>query len=281
MKKLEVRCPSCSSRGYIEISEEEVEKAARGVFAVNVSEGIACEHSFVAYIDKNLTIRDTFIADFQLELPEMSIPQKVEKETSSQLESVDVSLIKLNLTASLIINAIRAILFKKRVLIITDQEFMVNQIRIFFNYITENTFKTSILVILENKTQPGNLQDYVVLKDFHVIQDKDDILNQKKINIEKTLVRKFLEEYELIASIHYLRDGIQESFRFAEFIIEMVKNLKKKEKLVSSNVIEEFKKKLGVKIQQPYLDFLYEIVENYFEVKVPKSSEVSNFLSSL
>ncbi|MHA1487210.1 MAG: hypothetical protein ACTSSC_08555, partial [Promethearchaeota archaeon] len=62
MKKLEVRCPSCSSRGYIEISEEEVEKAARGVFAVNISEGIVCDHSFVAYIDKNLSVRDTFMA---------------------------------------------------------------------------------------------------------------------------------------------------------------------------------------------------------------------------
>ncbi len=100
MKKLEVRCPSCSSRGYIEISETAVEKAARGVYAVNISEGIACEHSFVAYIDKNLSVRDTFIADFQLELPEISSPLVKEPVTSPQLELIDVNLIKLNLIAS-------------------------------------------------------------------------------------------------------------------------------------------------------------------------------------
>ena len=97
MRKLEVRCPSCSNRGYIEISEEEVEKATRGVYAVNISEGITCEHSFVAYIDKNLSVRDTFIADFQLELPEITPPQFKEPETSSQLESIDVGLIKRHL----------------------------------------------------------------------------------------------------------------------------------------------------------------------------------------
>ena len=84
MKKLEVRCPSCSNIGYIEISEEEVEKAARGIFAVNISEGIACEHSFVAYIDKNLSVRDTFIADFQLELPEISSPRAKEHKITQQ-----------------------------------------------------------------------------------------------------------------------------------------------------------------------------------------------------
>jgi hypothetical protein len=54
MKKLEVRCPSCSNRGYIEVPEEEVVKAARGVFAVNVLEGVICEHSFVAYVERIL-----------------------------------------------------------------------------------------------------------------------------------------------------------------------------------------------------------------------------------
>jgi len=281
MKKLEVRCPSCSNIGYIEISEEEVEKAARGIFAVNISEGIACEHSFVAYIDKFLSVRDTFIADFQLELPEISSPRVKEPETSSQLESIDVSLIKLNLIASLLVNIIRAIFFRRKVLVLTDQTFMIDQIHNFFDYITKNSFEASILVKLEEQYQIESYKDSIVLKNNLILQDNDDILNPKKISFERALVRKFLEEYELIPSIIYLHEGIQKTYELSETIVNRVKKLKKKEKLISKKVIKEIAKVNNVKIQLPYLDFLYEIVENYFGVKVPRSSNVSNFLSTL
>jgi len=281
MKKLEVRCPSCSNIGYIEISEEEVEKAARGIFAVNISEGIACEHSFVAYIDKFLSVRDTFMADFQLELPEISSPRVKEPETSSQLESIDVSLIKLNLIASLLVNIIRAIFFRRKVLVLTDQTFMIDQIHNFFDYITKNSFEASILVKSEEQYQIESYKDSIVLKNNLILQDNDDILNPKKISFERALVRKFLEEYELIPSIIYLHEGIQKTYELSETIVNRVKKLKKKEKLISKKVIEEIAKVNNVKIQLPYLDFLYEIVENYFGVKVPRSSNVSNFLSTL
>jgi len=281
MKKLEVRCPSCSSRGYIEISEVAVEKAARGVYAVNISEGIACEHSFVAYIDKNLSVRDTFIADFQLELPEISSPRDREPEMSPQLESIDVNLIKLNLIASLLVNIIRAIFFKRKVLVLTDQTFMIDQIYKFFDYIMENSFKASIRVESEEQYQLESYKDYIVLKNNLILQDNDGILNPKKISFERSLVRKFLEEYEPIPSIIYLHEGIQKTYELSETIVERVKNLKKKEKLISNNVIEEIANDHSVKIQLPYLDFLYEIVENYFKIQIPRSSNVSNFLSTL
>ena len=281
MKKLEVRCPSCSRIGYIEVSEEEVEKAVRGVFAVNVSEGIACEHSFVTYIDKNLTVRDTFIADFQLELPEITSPRVKEPETSTQLESIDVSLIKLNLTATLLVHIIRAIFFKKNVLVLIDQAFMVDQIYVFLDYITKNSYETSIRVKSEEQYHSESFKDYIILKNNKILQDYDDILNPKKISIERVLVRKFLEEYELMPSLIHLHNGIQKSYELSETIVERVKNLKKKEKLISKKIIEEIAKVHSVKIQFPYLDFLYEIVENYFKIQIPRSSNVSNFLSTL
>ncbi|MHA1319770.1 MAG: hypothetical protein ACTSQ1_08130 [Promethearchaeota archaeon] len=281
MKKLEVRCPSCSSRGYIEISEEEVEKAARGVFAVNVSEGIACEHSFVAYIDKNLTVRDTFIADFQLELPEITVPPVKEPEMSSQLESIDVSLIKLNLTATLLVNIIRAIIFKKKILILTDQTFMVDQICKFLDYITKNSYEKSIRVKSEEEYQSESFKDEIILKNNKILQDYDDVLNPKKISIERLLVRKFIEEYEPIPSLIILHESIQKTYELSETIVKRVNSLKKKEKLISKKVIEEIANVHSVKIQLPYLDFLYEIVENYFKIQIPRSSNVSNFLSTL
>jgi hypothetical protein len=281
MKKLEVRCPSCSNRGYIEVSEEAVEKAARGVFAVNVSEGIACEHSFVVYIDKNLSVRDSFIADFQLVLPEISSPQVKEPYISPQLESIDVSLIKLNLTGSLLVNVIRAIFLRKKILILTDQIFMTDQIHNFFKYIMKDSFEVSILVKTEERDKTESFKDFIVLKGNRIIQDNNDILKPKKIRIERSLVRKFLEEYELYPSMISLRERIQDAYKISETIVKKIKSLKKKEKLIPKNVIEEIGYIHKIEIQIPYLEFLYEIVENYFKIQVPRFNAVSDFLESL
>lgn len=281
MKKLEVRCPSCSNRGYIEVLEEDVEKAARGVFAVNVLEGVACEHSFVAYIDKNLAVRDTFIADFQLEIPDIVPEQEIAPDLSQQLELIDVSLIKLNLTASLLTHIIRAILFKKKIFLIFDQSYMVENVTRFIEYITLNSFKANILVISGERYDIYNIEDSVILDGNKIIKDDDDIFNVKKLNVERSLVRKFLAEYEPKPSLIYLQNGLQKAYDLAKTIVEIVKNLKKNEKVYSKNIIEYLVKTHDVRIQLPYLDFLYDIVENYFEVNIPKSSNISNFLSTL
>lgn len=281
MKKLEVRCPSCSNRGYINVSEEEVEKAARGVFAVNVLEGVACEHSFVAYLDKNFTVRDTFIADFQLELPEVVPEQAVEPEDAQLLDLIDVSLIKLNVSASLLTHIIRALLFKKNIFLIFNQSSMGDNIYNFMEYITLNSFKANILVISGEKYDIYNIKDSIILEGNKIIKDDQDILNSKKLGIERSLVRKFLAEYEPKPSLIYLQNGLQKAHELSKTVVDIISNLKKKEKVYSKNVIDEIARIHDARIQLPYLDFLYEIVENYFEVKIPKSSNVSNFLSTL
>ena len=181
MKKLEVRCPSCSKRGYIEVSEEEVVKAARGVFAVNVLEGVACEHSFVAYVDKNLAVRDTFIADFQLELPEVATDQVIEPDESEQLDLIDVGLIKLNFTASLLTHIIRGILFKKKIILLFDKSFMVDNIHDFIEYITLNSFKPDLFVVTGEQYDMKIIKNSVILDGNIIIKDDDNILNPKTI----------------------------------------------------------------------------------------------------
>lgn len=281
MKKLEVRCPSCSNRGYIEVSEEEVEKASRGVFAVNVLEGVACEHSFVAYVDKNLAVRDTFIADFQLELPELVPDQDIEPEETEKLEEIDVSLIKLNFTASLLTHIIRAILFKKKIILLFDQSYMVDDIHKFIDYITLNSFEPNLHVVTGEQYDMKIIQGAVILDGNIIIKDDEKILNPKKLGVERSLVRKFLAEYEPKPSLIYLQNGLQKAYELSKTVVDIVSNLKKKEKVYSKNIIDEIARRNNVKIQLPYLDFLYDIVENYFDVKVPKSSNISNFLSTL
>ena len=281
MKKIEVRCPSCAGRGLIEVSEVEVERAKRGVFAVNVSEGIICEHSFVAYIDKNFTVRDTFMTDFQLELPEQIPKKSIEPKDSTQLDSINVSLIKLNLPASLIVYIIRAILHKRKIVLIFDQPFMFDDVRRFFDYITRNSFETELVVISEDQYNNESYNDYIVFNSKDVIKDEDGIINVKKLGVERALVQKFFEEYEPIPSLIDLQNGLQKVYELSETIADIVKGLKKKEEVYSKKIIKDLSKIHNVKIKLTYLDFLIEIVENYFKVEVPKSSKVSNFLGTL
>ncbi len=281
MKKIEVRCPSCAGRGFIEVSEEKVGKVERGVFAVNVSEGIICEHSFVAYIDKNFTVRDTFITDFQLEVLDIIPKKSIEPKASAQLDSINVSLIKLNLSASLIAYIIRAILHKRKIVLIFDQLFMFDDVRRFFDYITRNSFETELVVISEDQYNSESYNDYIVFNRKDVIKDDDGIIDVKKLGVERALVQKFFEEYEPIPSLIYLQNGLQKAYELSETIADIVKGLKKKEQVYSKKIIKDLSKIHNVKIQLTYLNFLFKIVENYFKIEVPKSSKVSNFLGTL
>ena len=114
MAKVEIRCPSCNKRGNIEIAEDIINQSARGVTAINIPQDQICTHSFVAYIDKNLAVRDCFMADFQLELPQMEIEQPAEKEIPDA-SVADVDLIKINVPALTLTYFIRASLLNRNI----------------------------------------------------------------------------------------------------------------------------------------------------------------------
>lgn len=66
---IEVHCPSCKKVGHILVDEDTIKNSAGGVCAVKVSEELVCKHSFIVYVDRNFTVRDYFICDFVIELP--------------------------------------------------------------------------------------------------------------------------------------------------------------------------------------------------------------------
>ncbi|NHJ23610.1 MAG: hypothetical protein EAX89_03485 [Candidatus Lokiarchaeota archaeon] len=281
MTKLEIRCPSCSGRGFIEVSEEEVKNSSRGLFAVNVAEGIICDHSFVAYVDKNLIIRDTFMADFQIDLPDSIEEQETDTEKSKDLGFIDLSLIKLNITASQLSFLIRAIVLKRYILIISDQEYMFDDMRNFLTYITENSFENSVEIVSELDYKPENFSEHILLRGKDILKDDNNILDIKKLGVERNIVQKFLNEYDPSSSIIILKNELKKAFELSKSVVEYIKGLKKKETIYTKKIIEFLQKKHNIKIQIPYLEFLYEIVKNYFGVEVPKSSDIANFLGTL
>lgn len=73
MESIKIQCPSCFKKRFIEIEENLVKTSQHGITAFNVGEDHICDHSFVAYIDRNLMVRDCFIVDFTIELPKFGL----------------------------------------------------------------------------------------------------------------------------------------------------------------------------------------------------------------
>ncbi|MFX1492849.1 MAG: hypothetical protein ACFFBZ_01060 [Promethearchaeota archaeon] len=280
MAKLQVRCPTCSKNNFIEVSDDEVKKATRGLFTVNIEEGIVCEHSFVAYVDKNFVVRDTFKADFQIELPE-AISEEITEVDKNISDLFEIDLIKLNLTASVLGYVLRAMIYKKKIVIISDQAYMFNQISNFFDYLTQNTFNIDLTVITEEDYKSQTFGDHFAFKSRELINDFNSKIQSTKLNVEKTIIQKFLSEYDPLTSLIILKNEIKKAFELSETIKKIISNIKKRQKINSKKMISELEKKHDVKISIAYLDYLYEIVENFFEIKVPRSSDISNFLSTL
>jgi hypothetical protein len=280
MVKLEVRCPICSKRGNIEVSEQEVKNSTRGLFAVNIPENIVCSHSFIAYIDKNLTIRDTYTADFQIELPTFE-PKEGEGEATSLADSIDVNLIKLNLTGSTLAHVFRAMIYKNKILVISDQDFLFDKFIQFFEYITQNSYELEIQFINHENFKKKIYKEYVILNGSEVLNDPRELFTKKKLNVEKLIAQKFISEYEPYNSLILLKNEVKKTYELSHSIVEMIQKLKKGTKVYSRQIIEDLENIHNIKISIPYLDFLYEIVENYFEVEIPKSSNISNFLGTL
>lgn len=281
MTKLEIRCPSCSKRGNIDVAEDDVKNTTRGLYAVNITQGIVCEHSFVAYVDKNLTVRDSYIADFQIELPETYLDQQIDEKAITPAEGIDVSLIKLNLTASILAYLIKAILYKKKVALIFELDYMYDDIVNFFKYVTQNSFGVDISVLPKANYNPIEYENHIVIWNREILKDDQNIIDPKKLRVERTIVQKFLNEYNPMSSLIILKNEIQKAYELSKSIAEIVGKIKKKEKVYSKKLIDDLEKMHDMKIQMPYLDFLVEIVENYFGVEVPLTSNISDFLGIL
>ena len=120
MKKIKVICPECSGTGMIEINETFIKNNTRGIATLNIAESLICSHSFVACVDKNFKMRDSFVADFMIELPQIKIKEESDIFDKDILNNVDLYLIKINLYADELVKIIHYIFMKKNVLLIKE-----------------------------------------------------------------------------------------------------------------------------------------------------------------
>jgi hypothetical protein len=277
---IKITCPSCKNKGTIEISTESLKNISRGLLAVNVAANTICDHSFIVYLDKNLSIRDYFIADFQLEIPDIAPIEEISSKEIISKDKLNLDAIKLNLSANLITHVLKSIFSNKKVAIISDLSFLNDHILNFFKQLIEGSFDAYISVISEDdyKSNKKNYKEHIVLNGKNVIRDDEKIINLKKLKVEKHMVNNFFMELDPITSYFGLKNEIRKAFRLSQSIVDFASKFKKELTIDSELVIDHLEKEFNFKIDKSYLEFLLEIVRINFGVKNIREVGLKDYL---
>ena len=279
MVRVEIRCPACAKVGNVEIEENIINQSVRGITAVNVAEFLICEHSFVAYIDKNLAVRDCFIADFQIELPQIEDQQKIEAVDVPDSDYIDIYLISININALWLTYILHGCFYRKKILILNDLKVLNDHLIHFFDFIFQNTFEIDISIDTKiiYKKNKKLFKNHIVIDNNKILNDKKQIMKPRMLKIEKSIVQGFLGEPDPKSSLIIIKNEINQAYVLAQEVIEFAKD---KKSFFLQDLITHFKTIHGTKIQPSYAKFLIEIVENYFEIEVP-IMDVSSMLGLL
>ena len=276
MVKVRIECPSCSEYKYIDITEDISEKNenSRGVFAINFSKHQICDHSFLAYVDRNWAVRDYFIADFQVKLPKLDKIDKFDIIVPEN-ETIDFYLIKINLNANVFTYILKSIFHKKKIAIILDDLRYVTRIKDdifnFFKFLTQDSFNTDISIInkeIYNK-ELKKYKKHIVFEGNEIRRKNKINIDPKKLKIEKKIVHQFMFGSDLTTSLIFLKNEIKKAYFLSTLIVDFIRDFQKKGKVNILKILEYIENLQNIKISSPYLDFLLEIVKNYFKMDIP------------
>ena len=282
MAKIDVRCPVCSEWKNVEIPDNAVEKSTKGLLTINITAGMICEHSFIVYVDKNLIVRDCFVADFKIEIPEEPLTDKAENGAVPAKYSFKLDLIKLNIPRGLMVHVFKSIFLKKKILIICDQEFLFPHINNFFTHVIKKYFEMD-LSIISNKDYKKNKKNYkkhLIFMNREIIRDKFGLITSKRLEIEKSIIDKFFTEKDIEPSLIILRNEIKKAYDFSR-IIKSFLDISIGTNLTSKMILNHLTKECDEKITMSYLLFLMDIAKYYFEADIPEIDGSTSLLGSL
>ncbi len=272
MANIEIKCPLCHKKGVISIEENLIKSSSRGLLSVHIANDIICEHTFTAYIDKNLQIRDYFFVDFSVKLPEISLIEHLEQESFLSKEIIDIDLIKLNIPAITLTYIIKSIFLKQKIVLISNQEFLNHHIEKFLEFITQNSFEMD-LSLINSEEYANNKKSYknaMVFESNKIIRNNKKLINPKKLDIEKKIIERFYSESQLGYSYIVLKNEIFKAYELSQKIIQEIEEVNKKGNQPNILTIQnKLEKGYNAKIDKLYLNFLIEIIKNYFKVSVP------------
>ena len=262
-----INCPSCLKTGFIDASEAISSMGNRGVTAIHILNNRICSHSFVVYIDKNLKLRDCFLTDFQVDLPQMEPNRKIENKKIPDSDAIDVYFIKINMPAYPLIYTIKGCLNNEKVLFINENEVLKVHLMNLFEFIFHDSFAINLMIEKREVYQDNRAQhykDFLIFDNNKIIRDKNKILTKNNIKIDTLIVQKFLAEDDAKSSLLILKNEILKTFEISKKVMHLIETYKGEKQLSRERLFEKFKETSAIKISYSYLEFILDIIKNYF-----------------
>jgi len=197
------------------------------------------------------------------------------------LENIDGYLIKINLNARILASILRGLFYNKKILFIYEFESIGEHLSNLMKYIFDDSFEIDFIIrsMEEYKKNKKQFKEYIIISESKIVNDKAKVINQKKMKIENSVVQQFLAEDDIVSNMNLLKNEIQKLYILFKELIELNKEHSKKNPMTSKSIIDHFIDTRDIKIQKVYIDFLIEIIKNYFKVELNIVSDFTNFIS--
>lgn len=267
MIRVKIHCPICNKSGQIEVDDTLLEKSKKGIIAVNIDSSIICDHSFVSYVDKNFKVRDSFVSDFKIDLPNIELQDKNRFNSNINLDKIDLDLIISNITTVELVSILKGVFSKQNVLLLNDSEVISKYLPKILEFIFENSFNYNFTILnrLEYIRYKYNFDNYEVIEYDEIFDEKKKKKIMKNTKIENIMIKKFLSEKYPISGLIILRSEILKAFELSNTIVEILQNHSEREEFSNKELMDLLSGKYGIEIQSEYLEFLLGIVKNYYE----------------
>lgn len=259
-KKIEVVCPICKTSKEIDIPERIINRESF-LTSVLIPEFRVCNHAFMQFINKDFEVRGYQKVDFKI--------KGVEIRDKLKPQDIDVFSVKMNLKPETLIRTLNAFLFKKKILILINNDIELKKsIERFFRYLSQGSFKIdlSIKTRREYKKNKDIYENHVILGKKTLGANKQYLNN--KLKREKELVSCFYNDVDSLSSIINLRDKVREFYILSNKIRECFEKKGKPQYISRKNVIRDLENAYYIKIKKEYFLFLNNIVKNYFNVQI-------------
>ncbi|TXT62089.1 MAG: hypothetical protein BAJALOKI1v1_1030005 [Promethearchaeota archaeon] len=264
-KSVFIQCPTCLKNGKIEIPRDKIEKKASGLSLIIVKK-LICEHVFLAYIDKNFTMRESEEVYF---VPSPQIIEKSKKIKEEFFDKNELDLINLNLYPLTLNYILKSLMNAKAIGIVLEerQDFLKTIYEKFLNFLFNNTFNTQYQIILDQEYSEAKeeLNLPIIVKNIEIIKDNENFLTDVEFAVERGFIQKFYNDEYGLETLRALKFEINNAFLLAQSTKEFIENTKK---LNLNKVIKFLEKEFNINIDVKYAEFLIGIVKNYYNVEV-------------
>ncbi|MHA1727907.1 MAG: hypothetical protein ACTSWY_04165 [Promethearchaeota archaeon] len=266
----------CNASNFLYIPKENILGSKKGLLTCFVHSGLVCEHSFQVFVDKNGKVRGHETPDFELKFT----PEEIEPEKKGERQDFEekgrLLILRALLGEEIFIKTLRSAFFNYKLIIITENEIIRNQLKPYFEQIFGIYSPDISIVTLKDYNENIRKRIYgskhkkelfVFNPDLTlIIKDQfDKKFKIAKYKLEKSLLDLIdIKQQKDSEIIEILKTSIDQIYETCKEIIDLVNHRKIKDE---KELSKKLKKSLGKKIECSN-ETIKQILVNHFSYNV-------------